>query len=128
MNYTVDLRRDETGWWLARVREIDGCHTQGRSIRQVRARIRDAISAATDGTDVADADLNVRPRLASTARRAVDCYARASASLAKEQTAAQRASDEAVRELVIVQRMSVRDAAELLGISHQRVHQVLHAH
>lgn len=46
MKYTVRYERDEEGWWVARVLEVDGCITQGKSIEQARERIREALAAA----------------------------------------------------------------------------------
>src|SRR6478752_1368500 len=30
--YHVAYARDESGWWVASVREVHGCHTQGRTV------------------------------------------------------------------------------------------------
>jgi predicted RNase H-like HicB family nuclease len=43
MTYTVDYERDETGRWVASVREVSGCHTQGRTVGAARRRIREAL-------------------------------------------------------------------------------------
>ena len=125
MTYLVTMERDATGWWVASVDGLSGCRTQGRSIRQARARIREAIAVCTDAADVAESQLDVRVALPQRAEQAVESHARANAILAREQTAARKASDAAVRELVSRQHLSVRDAAELLGLSHQRIHQLL---
>ena len=36
--YNVDYERDETGQWMASVRELAGCHTQGRTVAEARRR------------------------------------------------------------------------------------------
>jgi predicted RNase H-like HicB family nuclease len=41
---TVTFERDERGW-LARVPDVQGCHTWGRTIREARANIREALAA-----------------------------------------------------------------------------------
>jgi len=41
--YSVDYELDQSGWWVASVHEIAGCHTQGRTIEQARERIREAL-------------------------------------------------------------------------------------
>jgi predicted RNase H-like HicB family nuclease len=38
--YHVAYERDESGWWVASVREVRGCHTQGRTVDEARRRIR----------------------------------------------------------------------------------------
>src|SRR5262245_53505494 len=42
--YHVAYERDEGGWWLAKVAELPGCHTQGRTVQQARERIRETIA------------------------------------------------------------------------------------
>lgn len=46
--FTVTYERDREGWWVATVKELQGCHTQGRSIAQARERIREAMSLEMD--------------------------------------------------------------------------------
>src|SRR2546425_5949028 len=41
--YHVTYERDESGWWVASVREVRGCHTQGRTVDEARRRIREAL-------------------------------------------------------------------------------------
>ena len=31
-SYRVAYERDESGWWVATVRGVRGCHTQGRTV------------------------------------------------------------------------------------------------
>ena len=31
--YTVTYERDEDGWWVAHIRGVKGCHTQGKNIQ-----------------------------------------------------------------------------------------------
>jgi predicted RNase H-like HicB family nuclease len=52
--YEVVYQRDETGWWQARVPQIPGCHTQGRTVEEARRRIREALSLFVDDTDTAE--------------------------------------------------------------------------
>lgn len=47
--YTLLLERDAQGWWVASVREVPGCHTQGRTLRQARARARQALGLYVAG-------------------------------------------------------------------------------
>jgi predicted RNase H-like HicB family nuclease len=54
MTYTVKIERDESGAWIARVPEVPGCHTYGRSLRQAKHRIREALSLWVDDADRAE--------------------------------------------------------------------------
>ena len=123
MTYTVDLQRDEAGWWVASVRDVPGCHTQGRSIRQSLSRVREALAACA-GHDVPADALEPRVHLESEARRAVSRYESACRRLERDQEAARAATAEAVEKLVGGLSLSVRDAGDVLGLSHQRVNQL----
>ena len=41
--FDVVIERDEEGVYVASVPQLPGCHTQGRSLDEVTARIREAI-------------------------------------------------------------------------------------
>jgi len=125
VTYTVKIERDETGAWVARVPEVPGCHTYGRSLRQAKRRIREALALWVDDADRAELSFDVRlPREA----------ARSVARARSVREAADRAQREALdvtrrtaTELTRSSRLSIRDAAELLGVSHQRIQQLLAA-
>jgi predicted RNase H-like HicB family nuclease len=126
MRYTIDLEHDEAGWWVATARDVPGCHTQGRSIRQALSRVREAMAACV-GEDVAPDELEPRVHLPAETRRVVARYESACRRLERDQKAARRATDKAVETLVDELSLSVRDAADVLGLSHQRVHQLSNA-
>ena len=41
--YKMIIEEDEDGYFVASVPELPGCHTQGKSLKQVRSRIKEAI-------------------------------------------------------------------------------------
>ena len=123
MKYTIDLERDESGWWVATARDIPGCHTQGRSIRQSLSRVREALAVCVGEHVAADA-LEPCVHLEDEARRAVSRYESACRRLERDQIAARAATSEAVETLVGGLSLSVRDAGDVLGLSHQRVNQL----
>lgn len=43
LDFTVLIEQDEEGWYVATVPDIQGCHTQGKTISQVLDRIKEAI-------------------------------------------------------------------------------------
>src|SRR5450759_4126769 len=73
MSHTVDLEHDSAGWWLASARDIRGCHTQGRSIRQALSRMREALAACL-GEDIAADQIEPCIHLPLEAREAVARY------------------------------------------------------
>ena len=123
MKYTIDLERDEAGWWVATARDVAGCHTQGRSIRQSLSRVREALAACA-GEGVASDDLEPCVHLPVEARRVVARYESACKRLERDRNAARYATDKAVETLVDELSLSVRDAGDVLGLSHQRVSQL----
>ena len=123
--YHVAYERDESGWWVASVREVRGCHTQGRTVDEARRRIREAMELFV--TNARSAKLVDDVKLPATAARAI----RACATLRKRADQEDRRAALAARRAVRLLRggklkMSARDAARLLGVSHQRVHQLAH--
>lgn len=121
--YRVVYERDQSGWWVASVRGLRGCHTQGRTVDEARRRIREAMGLFVDdrrGLKVVD-----EVKLPAAAKRAISAYAR----LRKQADEGERRAAAAARHAVRVLRgrrlkMSARDAAQFLRLSHQRVHQL----
>lgn len=119
--YTVIYERDEKGLWVAHVKGVPGCHTQGRTIAQARERIREALSLFDE--DVEHATLVDDVRLPAAVRRLIGAQ-----RLARSK---QKAVEEKLRELNIQTArtlttevgLSLRDAGELLGASQEAVRQ-----
>lgn len=123
--YHVAYVRDESGWWVASIREVRGCHTQGRTVDEARRRIREALELFVD--DAKSAKLVDDVKLPTTAANAIRAYT----TLRKRADVDDRRAALAARRAVRLLRggklkMSARDAARLLGVSHQRVHQLAH--
>lgn len=121
--YQVTYERDEAGFWVASVRGVRGCHTQGRTVDEARRRIREALTLYVD--DAASAELVDNVKLPATAAKAIRTYAVLRRRADQQDRHAAVAARRAVRLLRSGKlKMSARDAARLLGVSHQRVHQL----
>lgn len=118
--YKVSVERDDAGWWVGTVRGVAGVHTQARTLPTLRERAAEALEAA--GVDGAEVVLDLKLPGKTTARVKAATVARAKAEQATE--AAGRLLREAARELAAAG-VGVRDAGELLGVSFQRVHQLV---
>lgn len=121
--YRLVLERDESGAWIARVPDIPGCHTYGRTIAQARRRIREALSLWVEGAgDVTfDEEIHLPQQARSVLRRSRALRDRVRRDRAEAHAATAHAASVLVEELDL----GMRDAAELLGLSHQRVQQLL---
>lgn len=107
--------------WNVSVDAIPGCRAQARSIPSAQARIREALSwrVGADAPSVIIED-RLPPAVAAVAKRA-----------SRARREADRAAARAQQELVTAARelaelgLSRRDSAALLGLSHQRVQQLV---
>lgn len=115
-SYRVVYELDESGHWIARVPRVKGCHTYGRSLSEARSRIREALSLFVDHAKRAELVDDIR--LPAAMRRLVAAYQVARGRAERER----KQADTAARRLA--GRLSRRDAAELLSLSHQRVQQL----
>jgi len=43
LDFNVLIEQDEDGIYVARVPELEGCHTQGKTLQEVVERIQEAI-------------------------------------------------------------------------------------
>jgi len=120
--YRVRYQRDEAGWWVAVAAEA-AAQSQGRTLEQARERIREALSALLD-VDPQTIEVTDEVRLAPTGRRALALAKRAVQKAADQAERAEQATREAVQAL-LGDGLSLRDAGALLGVSRQRVHQIL---
>ncbi len=121
-NHVAVYERDpESDAWLVHIKGIAGCQTYGRSLRQAEDRIREALALWLDRDPDA---LVITPQwpsdLAGVASEATQ--ARSAAC-----EAAERATSMMTKAAKRLDRMGLsrRDAADVLGISHQRVQQLL---
>jgi len=121
--YEVVLERDESGTWIARVPAVPGCHTYGCTIEQARRRIREALGLWVD--DAERAELRFHVRLPDRFRREVTRSLRLRREQERTQTEAQESLRLAARSLTREAGLSLRDTADLLEISHQRVAQLV---
>jgi len=121
--YTVKYERDDSGWWYVSVPKIKGCHTQGRTVSEGRRRIREALELWVDNADTCElVDDIVLPATFKTlsVRLTKQREAHRKTEKAKRLTTVRLA-----RWLKEDQGLSVRDAGELMGLSHQAVQKVL---
>ena len=122
--YTAVYERDDTDdAWTVRIKGVTGCQTYGRSLRQAQSRIREALAVWLDQDPVS---LTIRDQFPSSLATVADEVLRARSAAERAGAKAQQQTLGAIKALTGLG-LSRRDAAELLGLSHQRVQQLLEA-
>jgi predicted RNase H-like HicB family nuclease len=125
--YHANFELDQSGVWLAEIEEIPQVHTYGRTLGKARQYLADAlalwlnepIDKLKDRIEYRPAALN--PTLLKKVHEAI-----AAREIAEGATnAAGELMTTAAQALTADAKLSLRDAAELLGISHQRVQQLV---
>jgi hypothetical protein len=97
--------------------------SNGRSLRQAQSRIKEALALWLDASLV---DVQIRDQFPGKLAAVADDVVRARSAAERASATAQRQTAKAVKTLTELG-LSRRDAAELLGLSHQRVQQLLEA-
>ena len=120
--YTARYRR-EGSWWIVTVDGLDGVFTHARRIDQIEPLIRDAIALWLE-VEPTSLEILLQPDLPADAASAIveAARARSEAEVAKAQAA--QSTTTAVVTLFRTG-MPTRDVGRLVGISHQRVAQIL---
>jgi len=122
----MHLERDENGAWIVRSPHVPGFHTYGRSLRQAKSRAREALSLWVEDAD--DAELEFQYHLPKQWREATRGFRQARTRAMNAEREAQVLATEVASYLTADCGLSLRDAAELLGLSHQRVQQLIADH
>lgn len=130
--YGITLRRDPgEGVWLVHVTDDDRLHSYGRTVVRAEAAIREVIALWHQVDEDDDIDLELdridfgHP-LGGKVAKAWHAAKLARTESEEAQRWAAEATADAARQLVDAG-VSLRDTAEILGVSFQRVHQLVHS-
>jgi predicted RNase H-like HicB family nuclease len=113
----------EDGWWIVRIQEARGVHSNGRTLEEARRRVREALSL-----DIGDNAFTVE------IAEKISLPANARQELSRQQAARRRADVQAQEAMKTTKKaalaltgagLSVRDAGSLLGLTGARVSQIL---
>lgn len=125
--YQVVIERDvEGGAWMADVVDIPGLHTQARTLRSLRVRTRELLEDWFERPLRPDEEIveDLTRVLSASGVRVLDEAVALRQRLDEVEGLARAATGNAARALV-AEGLAMRDAADLLGVSHQRVAQLV---
>lgn len=125
--YHATFEFDESSVWIAQIEEFPQVHTFGRTLGKAREYLVDALALWLDvPIDNVKDSIEICPVVLPIKVQSTVDEANAARVIAESTTeiAGALMSDAALA-LTKDARLSVRDAAELLGISHQRVQQLV---
>ena len=123
--YTARCQRSGD-WWAINVPELRGVHTQARRLEKAEAMVRDAIALFLD-VPSDSFDVRIEPVLPRDLQRKVGRARKVRGEAEVLQREAAIASAEVAADLVQTAHLTVRDAGRVLGLSHQRITQLLKA-
>jgi predicted RNase H-like HicB family nuclease len=109
--------------WNVRIDGLEGCQTYGRSLRQAQSRIREALALWLDRDP---SKLVIEDRMPAKLAAVADRVSKARVEAERAGAKAQEQVAGAAKALTDLG-LSRRDAAELLGLSHQRIQQLIEA-
>lgn len=122
--YTARAQRDGKGWAIS-VAGLTGALTQVRRLDQAEAVTREVIALLLDVPEDSF-DISVTPDLTESQRAAMDALDQAKTNYAAAAEAMAAWRRELATQLVKRDGLTVRDAAEVIGVSFQRVSQLTH--
>jgi len=128
--YIVRYELDpETSWWTATVPGEPGVVSQGKTLAEAHCRVRNAISLMKGTTDpialVGETDWSNRTDLPEEALELVKKEGDLRVQLLEVQEELERHTFDAVKLLILEEGFSFRVVGRMLGITHQRVEQIL---
>jgi RecA/RadA recombinase len=112
-------------WWALFVEGASNIISQCRRLEQAEQMIRDAIRLM-DGLSDDEFDVLIMPEAPGDLAGVIDDARRAQAAAAESTALASKSMREAARRLIDSD-LTMRDAARLLGVSPQRVHQLVNS-
>ncbi len=122
-SYTARCERSGD-WWAISVPELRGVHTQARRLEKVESMVRDAIALLLD-VPSDSFDVKLEPVLSRDLQKKVGRARKARDDAEALQHEAAIASADVASDLVRNAHLTVRDAGRVLGLSHQRIAQLL---
>ena len=123
--YTAVYQLDESGWWFTQIKEIKGCHTQGKTLKQARERIKEVLELFD--INLEKIKLVDQVELPEAAQALVGHYQKIQAEAHEKQQEAQELGKQVAKLLNLDLKVGMRDTGELMHLSHQRIQQLVNS-
>ncbi len=124
MKVTAEVQRSGD-WWAIEVPEVPGVFTQAKRLEHVASTVADAVATMLDDVEADDVEVAIQPVFPGGAGK----HLAAALLLVEEAKAIQAAASSAIRATVAELHgeldLSYRDIGLLLGVTHQRVSQLM---
>lgn len=111
-------------WWAITVPELTGVFSQAKRLDQVESRAREAIAMMLDIDEIVVGHLEIHVTPPGTTKELLETLKTTVTAAAEAETKAAQVRQEAALALR-AEGLPLRDVGRLLGVSHQRVHQLL---
>ena len=113
------------GWWAVEVPEVPGLYTQAKRLDQVEGMVRDAAALLT-GRPEDSFEITIEPQVPEVVAVTLEHSHQLTDEAARLQREAAEEARRAAR-LMQAEGMTVRDIGQVMGVSFQRVSQILAA-
>lgn len=121
--YRAELDRQSDAW-IVTFPDLAGCHAYGHTLKAAKRNARDVCALWLDVPE-AEIEVDFDVKLPRSAKARVHSAAASREKAVTLQNKAQAETEQAARSLVDEVGLSIRDAAELLGVSPARVGQLV---
>ena len=125
--YKITIEPDDNGWWTVSADDVRGAHSDGQTLARARTNIREAIALMEDLPEGAEATMELEERIVLPVgvRDAVEYVQQLRAEAERINLLVRGATNDALDVLEkCLPDLGLRDQADLLGVSFQRVAQL----
>jgi predicted RNase H-like HicB family nuclease len=125
--YRITIEADDNGWWTVSADDVRGAHSHGQTLARARENIREAIALMEDLPEGAEATMTLEERiiLPSDVEAVVGQAQRLRAEAERIEQQLRDVTNDALDQFDrCLPGLGIRDKADLLGLSYQRIAQL----
>jgi predicted RNase H-like HicB family nuclease len=125
--YKITIEPDDNGWWTVSANDVRGAHSHGQTLARARENVREAIALMEDLPEGAEATLNLEERiiLPPEVEHVVGQIRSLRAEAERIEHQLRDTTNEALERIdQCLPGLGIRDKADLLDLSYQRIAQL----